>query len=80
MSMVKIAITIERELLERVDELVQEEIFPNRSRAIQMAVRESIERHDHSRLARECAKLDPQSEQAMADEGLAADLAEWPEY
>jgi hypothetical protein len=33
-----------------------------------------------SRLARECAKLDPSAEQALADEGLARDFEEWPEY
>jgi hypothetical protein len=35
---------------------------------------------DRSRLARECAKLDPKAEQAQADESLGLDLAEWPEY
>ncbi|HYR58465.1 MAG TPA: hypothetical protein VEO95_07550 [Chthoniobacteraceae bacterium] len=33
-----------------------------------------------SRLARECAKLRATDEQALADEGLSADAAEWPEY
>ena len=28
----------------------------------------------------ECAKLDPAEERALAEEGLAADLADWPEY
>ena len=32
------------------------------------------------RLAREASKLDPKEEQAMADEGLARDLEEWPKY
>ncbi len=31
-------------------------------------------------LARECAKLDPRYERRLADEGLAEDLADWPEY
>jgi hypothetical protein len=31
-------------------------------------------------LARECAKLDPEFEKALADEGLDADLRGWPEY
>jgi hypothetical protein len=31
-------------------------------------------------LARECAKLVPSEEQAFADEGLAGDAAQWPEY
>ncbi len=37
--------------------------FPNRSREIQDAVREKLERIERSRLARECAKLDRVTEQ-----------------
>jgi hypothetical protein len=35
---------------------------------------------DNSRLAEECAKLDPQVEQAMAEEGMVQDVATWPDY
>lgn len=31
-------------------------------------------------LARECAKLDPEFEKAIAEEGLSVELNEWPEY
>ena len=51
-----------------------------RRTVIQEAVREKLERLDRSRLARECAKLDRALEQRLADEGLADDLEEWPEY
>ena len=80
MSTSKVAVTIERRLLERLDALVKKKAFPNRSKAIQMAVQEQIARLDRSRLARECAKLDSQAEQAMAEEGLARDRDQWPEY
>jgi len=40
----------------------------------------SLERDEHTRLAVESAKLNPAFEQALADEGLAGDLSEWPEY
>ncbi len=46
--------------------------FRSRSQVVQEAVSEKISRMDKSALARECAKLDRKSEQAMADEGLAA--------
>ena len=52
----------------------------NRSQAIQQAVSEKLERLDRSRLARECAKLDPVSEQILAEEGFIEDVAQWPEY
>ena len=80
MSAAKVAITIEEELLERIDRLVEQRRFPNRSRAIQEAVRDKLERLDRGRLARECAKLDPAFERKMADEGLAGDLEEWPKF
>jgi hypothetical protein len=33
-----------------------------------------------ARFEEECAKLDPAEERALAEEGLAADLTDWPEY
>jgi len=80
MATTKVAITIREDLLKRVDALVTRRIYPNRSKAIQNAVLEKLERLDRSRLARECAKLDRKLEQALADEGLARDSKEWPEY
>jgi len=82
MSSSKIAITLESGMLAEVDALVKKHIFPNRSRAIQEAVKEKekLSRLNHSLLAQECAKLDPKYEKALADEGLTEDLSEWPEY
>ena len=54
--------------------------FPNRSQAVQAAIRDKLHRMKRSRLARECAKLDPVFEQALADEGLSEDSEQWPEY
>ncbi len=76
----KVAITLADKLLARLDELVAQQRFPSRSRAVEEAVEEKLSRVDRSRLAQECAKLDPVFEQQMADEGLSGDLAEWPEY
>jgi Arc/MetJ-type ribon-helix-helix transcriptional regulator len=75
MASVKVAITLEQETLRQVDSLVARRVFPNRSRAIQTALREKIERLEGGRLAAECAKLDPAFEQALAEEGLGADTA-----
>jgi Arc/MetJ-type ribon-helix-helix transcriptional regulator len=76
----KVAITLEQSTLARLDQLVGQSVFPNRSRAIEVALEEKLVRLERSRLARECAKLDPEFEKAMADEGLTEDLSEWPEY
>ncbi len=75
----KVAITIDHQLLKRLDRLVAEKRFPSRSRAIQEAVEEKLSRLDRTRLARETAKLDQHFEQKLAEEGMAGE-AEWPEY
>lgn len=80
MPRAKIAITLEESLLERIDALVDDRTYPNRSRAIEQAVVEKLDRDVRGRLARECAKLDPAEERALADAGLAKDFSEWPEY
>ena len=42
MSMSKIAITLDEKTLKRLDRLVKGQLFPNRSRAIQLAVEEKL--------------------------------------
>lgn len=80
MAKFKIAITLDDEALRQIDRLVRERVFPNRSRAIEQAVVEKLERLDRRRLARECAKLDPAFERTLAEEGISLELSEWPEY
>ncbi|MEO8184310.1 MAG: ribbon-helix-helix domain-containing protein [Deltaproteobacteria bacterium] len=80
MAKAKIAVTLENSTLERLDRLVAAAHFANRSQAIEIAVEEKLERLGRRRLAEECAKLDPASEQALAELGLEADGASWPEY
>ena len=80
MGRAKIAITIDEETLGVIDRLVSEQRFPNRSQAIQEALDEKLSRLAHSRLALECAKLDPGLEQDLAEEGMGGELAEWPDY
>lgn len=80
MRFAKIAISVARETLEHLDRLVAENVFPSRSRAIQEAIQEKLARLARTRLAEECAKLNPLAEQALADEGLSEALQEWPEY
>jgi metal-responsive CopG/Arc/MetJ family transcriptional regulator len=80
MAASKIAITLENDTLKRLDMLVKSNFFPNRSKAIQEAVAEKLTRMEKSRLAQECAKLDPDFEQSLAEEGFTSELEEWPEY
>jgi metal-responsive CopG/Arc/MetJ family transcriptional regulator len=80
MPTVKIAVTIDKDLLARLDRLVEEHRLPSRSRVVQEAIRDKLRRLKRTRLARECAKLNRQFEQKMADEGLTDDARQWPEY
>ena len=76
----KIAITIDDKLIKQLDIMVKSKVYPNRSKAIQEAVADKLQRLERTRLAQECAKLDPGYEQNMAEEGPAMEMDEWPEY
>jgi len=76
----KIAITLDEEFVGELDRLVNQHVFQNRSQAIQEAVREKLRRMKRSRLATECAKLEPAFEKALAEEGMTEDMSQWPEY
>ena len=80
MATTKIAIRLDEKTLGRLDRLVRNRRYPNRSKAIQEAVKEKLQRLERSRLAEECAKLDPNFEKAMAEEGMSEELSRWPEY
>lgn len=80
MGKAKIAVTLEAETLRRLDELIVQQGYESRSSAVQEAVEEKLSRVERRRLARECAKLDPELERRMAEEGLANEVSEWPEY
>lgn len=76
--MTKVAITIDKAVLSEIDQLVEKQVFPNRSKAIQEAIRDKLARMKRSRLAAECSKLDPKVEQTLAEEGIDQELKTWP--
>lgn len=80
MGVVKIAITLDSGMLRQLDSLVARSVFPNRSRALQQAISEKLERMGRNRLAAECAKLDPAHEHALAEKGMGENLKSWPAY
>ena len=80
MARAKVAISLDESTLDRLDKLVRKQVFPSRSQAIEEAVTEKLQRLERSRLAQECAKIDPAFEKALAEEGLSEELKEWPEY
>ena len=80
MSVAKVAVSIDQTILAKLDQLVARKVFPNRSRAIEEAISDKLSRLEGSRLAIESAKLDPQFEKSLAEEGLSQELPAWPEY
>lgn len=80
MPKTKVAVTLDADLLDRLDHLVARRRFRNRSQAIEAALADTLARLARTRLAEECAKLDPAEEQQLADEGLALAGESWPEY
>lgn len=74
----KIAVTLDQKTVADLDRWVREGKYPNRSRAVQSAVNLLSEREKRTRLMRELAKIDPEEEKQLAEQGLS-DRA-WPEY
>ena len=79
MPAAKIAISMDPEDLRQVDELVRRGVASSRSQWIQEAVHDRLARLSRSRLAQECAKLEPEAERAEAESWLASE-ASWPAY
>jgi Arc/MetJ-type ribon-helix-helix transcriptional regulator len=80
MPKTKVALTLDADLIEQVDELVERRRFRSRSQAVEAALADKLRRLARTRLATESARLNPREEQRLADEGLAEDLTGWPEY
>jgi len=80
MNKAEVAITLDQSILDKLDELISRHLYPNRSRAIADAILEKLQRLEQSRLAQECAKLNPNEEKALAEEGISEEFAKWPAY
>ncbi len=80
MPKTKVALTLDTQLLDQVDELVEKQKFRNRSQAIEAALSDKLRRLARTRLARESAKLNPDEEMRLADDSLIDALDSWPEY
>jgi metal-responsive CopG/Arc/MetJ family transcriptional regulator len=80
MGKAKIAITLDKQSIGELDRLIHEEVFRNRSQAIQEAISEKLMRLKKTRLIAESAKLNVAFERKLSEEGITGDLKEWPEY
>lgn len=80
MARAKVAITLDKELLLTLDNLVKNNVFSNRSQAINEALNDKIIKIKKNRLKNECIKLNRKDEIGMADFGLLQGSKEWPIY
>ena len=67
-------------MLNRLDAWAQNEHYASRSKTIEQAVGAKLQRLECTRLSHQCALLDADEEQAMADVGLVPDAAAWPAF
>lgn len=79
-SRITVTLTLDDSILESIDRLVKDSVYPDRSLAIQEAISDKVRRIDDGSFERELAKLDPEFERQMSEEGLEQDLLEWPDY
>jgi metal-responsive CopG/Arc/MetJ family transcriptional regulator len=80
MSLSEVTISIESEILKRVDRLVELRVLTSRSQFMQMSIEERLAKIVHDRLAHECAKLDRAEEQSFADIGFTKEAASRIQY
>jgi metal-responsive CopG/Arc/MetJ family transcriptional regulator len=77
---VKIAISLKKETLDRLDAVVASARFASRSRAVEEAIESLLRELDDREYEQAVALLDPEEERALAEEGMALDAAAWPSY
>ena len=65
----KIAITIDANLLADIDYLVEQKVYPSRSKAIEANLQLNRDSLRRRRFELECAKLEPTEEQELAEWG-----------
>jgi Arc/MetJ-type ribon-helix-helix transcriptional regulator len=76
MPTTKVAITLDEGVVREIDRWVKEGKYPNRSKAIQEAIKERMGHLRKTRLVREASRLNPEEEKALAEEGLGVENKE----
>ncbi|HEX8246026.1 MAG TPA: ribbon-helix-helix domain-containing protein [Longimicrobium sp.] len=80
MPKIRIRISLETSLLRQIDALVRQCHFASRSDAVESLLREHLACDRLTRLAEACGQLDGVEESALAEAGIDADAAAWPDY
>jgi metal-responsive CopG/Arc/MetJ family transcriptional regulator len=80
MTLSKIVITLDENLLREVDSWVEQKLYSNRSQAVQSALFNRVIQLNQQRLEAECAKLNPQEERDFAELDIDKILGGWGQY
>jgi metal-responsive CopG/Arc/MetJ family transcriptional regulator len=80
MTLSKIVITLDENLLREVDSWVEQKLYSNRSQAVQSALFNRVIQLNQQRLEAECAKLNPQEERDFAELDIDKILSGWGQY
>ena len=78
MASVKVTVTLDKNILSKLDELVKEKIFKSRSMAVQKAIQDEVKFIKRKRFMEACKNLEPSEEISIAEEGM--EYEKWPEY
>jgi Arc/MetJ-type ribon-helix-helix transcriptional regulator len=79
MATAKVAISLDQSVLKKLDSLVKQGVFENRSSAIQEALSDRLKLVTRQQFEQECLKLSQDEEKDLANETLSAETS-WPEY
>lgn len=80
MPKAKIAITINEDIVDKIDQLVKKHDYQNRSQVIEDAIREKLLKINKYRLSKELNNIDIDEERKMAEEGIEGEINEWAQY
>ena len=80
MNTVRLAVSLEKNILDQIDTLVKNKQYPSRSQLVRSALKEKISKLNKNRLVKECDKLDDKFEVKLSEESFFVENEEWPEY
>ena len=79
MSVAKIAISLDKALLKKLDVFISQEDISSRSLIISQAIEAILNARSREAFKRECDKLDSKEEQTMAEEKFNGEV-EWEKF
>ena len=80
MSTKKITVTLQENVVERLDSLVKNHHHKSRSKAVQIAINDYLKNMEKQKMYAQIDKMDLEEEMQVAEESLEAANEIWTEY